>query len=30
MYPAESDLTPKVKISTPGENTAERGGGGGI
>lgn len=24
MYPAESDLTPKVKISTPGEKTGER------
>lgn len=27
MYPAELDLTPKVKISTPRENTGERGGG---
>ena len=24
VYPAESDLTPKVKISTPGEKTGER------
>jgi len=24
MYPEESDLTPKVKISTPGEKTGER------